>query len=223
MNEAWALVPVKSPVRAKSRLAALLSEAERGELARHMARDVLAALRATPGLAGIALLSPAGSGAALAAEFGCLKLADDPLRDMSASLQDAAAQLAAAGVHTVVIVPADLPALTPADCSALLAAHGAGVTVVPAAMDGGTNALAMTPPDAGECLFGPDSARRHLEAARRRGIRSASVSIPGFARDIDTVDDVLWLCSQPGGGTARQYLQSSGICARLQEQQSQTG
>ena len=115
----------------------------------------------------------------------------------------------------MVIVPVDLPTVTPRDVGALLAAHHAGVTVVPAAMDGGTNALAMTPPDAADCLFGPDSARRHLDSARRRGIPGALLPLPGFARDIDTVDDVVWLCGQPPGGAARQYLDRSGICARI--------
>jgi hypothetical protein len=80
----------------------------------------------------------------------------------------------------------------------LLAVPRDGITVVPATVDGGTNALAMTPPDAGECLFGLDSARRHLTAAHRRGFEAALLPLPGFARNIDTVDDVLWLPAAAG-------------------------
>ena len=69
----------------------------------------------------------------------------------------------------------------------------------------------MTPPDAGPCQFGPDSARRHVAAARLRGC-AAALPLPGFARDIDTVDDVRWLCEQPAGSAAREYLDASGIC-----------
>ena len=218
MNHVWALVPIKPLTQAKSRLASLMSQPERAELARHMMRDVLGTLRATPGLAGIALLTPDGSSAALADEFDCVTLMDDPARDLSANLEAAAIELAAGGADTVLIVAADLPGLVPGHVSALLAAHRGGVTVVPAAMDGGTNALAMTPPAAAQCLFGPDSARRHLEGAQRRGLAAALLPLPGFARDVDTVDDLLWLCSQPAGGAARQYLDRSGICARLLRQ-----
>ncbi len=217
MKPAWALVPLKPPARAKSRLAAALGDEERAALSRHMARDVLSALGGTAGLAGIVLLAPAGSSADLAAEFGCRTLADDPALDLSANLQWAVARLAADGARTVVIVPTDLPTVTTPDIDALLGAHAGGVTIVEAALDGGTNALLMTPPGAGVCLFGPDSARRHLEAARRRGVPAASLQISAFARDIDTVDDVLWLCDQPGGGSTRQYLEASGICARLRQ------
>ena len=60
---------------------------------------------------------------------------------MCADLDTAAADLAADGAGTLMIVPADLPLLTPRDFEALLAGHREGVTVVPAAADGGTNAL----------------------------------------------------------------------------------
>ena len=221
MDAVWALVPVKSLAHAKSRLAPALDPAERVALAGHMARDVLTALRHCPGITGIALLAADDSARALAEAFGCRMLADDPALDLAANLQAAVGALAAAGARTVIIVPTDLPTLIAADIESLLARSGAGVTVVPAAVDGGTNALALTPPGAGACLFGPDSARRHLEAARQRGAAAQRLELPAFARDVDSVDDVLWLCSRKTGGSAWDYLNRSGICARLRQQDSQ--
>jgi 2-phospho-L-lactate guanylyltransferase len=215
MSHVWALVPVKPLAQAKSRLAPLLSQCERAALARCMMRDVLAALRSTQAFAGIALLTADRTIAAETAEFACRVLTDDTRQDLSVNLDVAAGRLAAKGAETVVIVPADLPCLSGEDVSALLGAHAHGVTVVPAAMDGGTNGLAMTPPDAGQCHFGPDSARRHLAAARLRGFAAALLPLPGFARDMDTVDDVLWLCRRPGASQTRRYLDESGICARV--------
>lgn len=218
MKPIWALVPVKPLDQAKTRLASALSATERAELARHMMRDVLRVLSAMPALAGIALLTRDAGVAAAAREFQCRVLPEDPGKDMCANLDTAAADLAADGAGTLMIVPADLPLLTPRDLEALLAGHREGVTVVPAAADGGTNALVLTPPDAGPCQFGPDSARRHVAAARLRGFAAALLPLPGFARDIDTVDDVRWLCEQPAGSAAREYLDASGICARLLRQ-----
>lgn len=215
MTPAWALVPVKTLAGAKSRLEPALTVKERTELAAHMARDVLSALRGSPAITGIALLTADEQALDLAQGFACRVIREDPRRDLSGNLQEAAATLAAAGARTVLIVPTDLPTLTAADVSALLAAHATNVTVVPAERDGGTNALAMTPADAGECLFGPDSACRHLDAARRRGLTASRLCLPAFARDIDTVDDVLWLCAQADGGTARQYLDRAAICSRI--------
>ena len=61
---------------------------------------------------------------------------------------------------------ADIPLATPDAIAGVLAAD-ADVALVPA-QDGGTNALAMAP-DAIPFLFGKDSARRHLDAARGAG------------------------------------------------------
>jgi 2-phospho-L-lactate guanylyltransferase len=219
IDPVWALVPVKQPGAAKSRLAPALSPGERAELARHMTRDVLTALGATPALAGIAVLAADEGGAALARGFPCRFLEDERPGDLCASLGAAAGRLAAGGARTVVIVPADLPTLTGADVGALLAAHRGGVSVAVAARDGGTNALVLTPPQVIECLFGPDSAARHLAAAKAHGVAAARLEPAAFARDIDTVDDVLWLCGCPQGGAARDYLERGGICGRILRQQ----
>jgi 2-phospho-L-lactate guanylyltransferase len=217
----WALVPIRPPETAKTRLAPVFAAEERAELARHMAQDVLAALRAASTLAGIAVLAADARRTPLAAEPPCRILEDAHPGNLCASLGAAAAQLAADGAGTVVIVPADLPMLSGADIDQLLGMHPGGVSVVPAAHDGGTNALVLTPPDAIECLFGPDSARRHLDAARRLGLEARRLELPAFAHDIDTVDDVLWLCGQSRGGSAREYLLRSAICARLGAQARQ--
>lgn len=216
MNAIWALVPVKAPAHAKSRLASALSAAERSALATALARDTLGALAAARGLGGIALLGDADA-AAPAALHDCATLADDPALDLSANLAAAALRLGSMGADAVVIVPADLPLLTAAAVEALLAALGPGVTVVPAA-DGGTNALGLMPPSDGPCCFGVDSARRHLEAARARGLAARRVDLAAFARDVDTVDDVRWLCAQDAPSHARDYLLAGGICARLVQQ-----
>jgi 2-phospho-L-lactate guanylyltransferase len=218
IGAAWALVPVKPPGVAKTRLAEALGAAERAALAVCMVHDVLTALHAARSLAGIAVLAPDSRGAELAHGFPCRILEDERPGDLCASLGVAAARLAADGAGTVVIVPSDLPTLTAGDVDALLAAHPGGVSVAPAARDGGTNALVLTPPTAIECLFGPDSARRHLDAARRGGLTATRLELPGFARDIDTVDDVLWLCARGSGGRAREYVERAAICSRLGSQ-----
>jgi 2-phospho-L-lactate guanylyltransferase len=213
-----AVMPIKPAGTGKSRLAALLDEPERAMLARCMAVDVIAALRACPLVAEIAILGAGDTALTLAGEFGCRLLADDATGNLCANLDRAAGILAAEGATTLLIVPADQPTLTPADIGHLLAAHAGGVTVAVAARDGGTNALVLTPPQAIGCLFGPDSAARHLAAAQARGLAARVLDPPAFARDIDTVDDVRWLCTrgprEPGGATL-DYLQRSGICARF--------
>lgn len=215
MNKPWALVSVKSPARSKSRLSSVLTPAERSNLSRAMAADVLGALRESGRLAGIAILS--GDALPDLPGLGCSSrvIADDPALDWCGNLQRAAQQLELSGAQTLLVVPADLPTLRPADVSALLAAHRDGVTVCPAARDGGTNALVATPPSATEFLFGVDSARRHLEAAARRGFTATRLELPAFARDIDTLEDLHWLCEQRVDCAACRYLDEINVPARL--------
>lgn len=223
MGSTWALLPIKAPARAKSRLADALDQGERTELADRLRRDVIAALQAATGIDAIAILGSASTAQELARSSGARWLDDDPALGLSGNIDAGMSILAREGAGTVIVVPADLPLLAPADVEALLEAHGDGLSVVPATSDGGTNALAMTPPGIIACCFGKDSARLHLERARQHGIAArllqpataAGGFLAGFARDLDTVDDVRWLCRQPGAGHARRYLEESGICARL--------
>jgi 2-phospho-L-lactate guanylyltransferase len=223
LKDAWAIVPLKSPDRAKSRLDAVLSRAECRELSLHMAEDVVGALTGAGCFKDVGILTADSSLDALAERFDCRVLREQATGDWQQSLALAACELAAGGTHTLVVVPGDLPSLTPQDVDLLLARHAADITVVPARRDGGTNAIVMTPPDAMGFLFGPDSARRHMESAARNGLRCVTAPLPAFAEDIDTPDDLARLCRSGATSATRLYLERSGIAARLRDQLKDAG
>jgi 2-phospho-L-lactate guanylyltransferase len=223
MKPNWAIVPLKSLDRAKSRLAGTLSRVECRELALHMAEDVVGALTGAGCFADVAILTADPTFGAMAERFDCRIIHEETARDWQQNLALAACDAAASGAATLAVVPGDLPALTPADVDLLLSRHSGEVTVVPARRDGGTNAIVMTPPDAMGFLFGPDSARRHAAAATRLGYRVAQVVVEAFAFDIDTLEDLQRLCRSPGTGAARRYLERSGIAARLREELETAG
>lgn len=222
MTGAWALVPVKPFARAKTRLDGLLTRAECAQLAAQMLLDVLRALGATPLISGISLLGNEPQLAALSAGSGAQLLPEPPGDDYRKALGNAAARLAAQGVRHLLVLPADLPTLSAADVTRLLESHTDGISLCPAARDGGTNALLLSPPTAIPFLYGPDSAKRHLEAARARGIPARHTELAGFARDIDTPDDVHWLLEQRIACATLAWLKSSGIRDRLRRQQKAT-
>lgn len=212
---AWALVPVKPYATAKSRLEGLLTRAECGRLAEEMARDVLMALRAAPDITGIAILSTEPRVTALAEATEAQVHAEQPGEDYRAALGRVAAGLQAHGARRLLVVPADLPTLSSGDVQQLLAAHASGLTVCPAETDGGSNALLLSPPTAIPFLYGPDSAARHLAAANTAGIAARTVSIPGFARDVDSPGDLRWLLGQRVACATLAWLRASGIAERL--------
>ena len=66
----WAVVPVKERASAKERLAPMLRPEVRQALALAMLEDVLAALTATPGIAGLLVVTVDAEAGRLAASYG---------------------------------------------------------------------------------------------------------------------------------------------------------
>lgn len=222
LTSAWALIPVKPFAGAKTRLEGLLTRDECAQLAAHMLLDVLRALGATPLISGITLLGNEPQLAALTAGSGARLLPEPAGVDYRQALGDAAAGLAAQGVRHLLVLPADLPTLSAADVTQLLESHRDGISLCPAARDGGTNALLLSPPTVIPFLYGPDSAMLHLEAAHAVGIAARHTELAGFARDIDTPDDVHWLFEQRFACATLAWLKSSGIHDRLRRQEKGT-
>lgn len=167
------VVPFRGP-GGKSRLS-LRSDEERDRVLDAMLRDVLEAARAVGRV--IVAAGPGGQGAAVSAELA--RLADGP----------------------VLIVNADLPCAKPLDLLELLGCVPSGGVALVEARDGTTNALALTSPQQFEPLYGPGSAKRFREHARRRGVDCVTVSVPGLTDDVDTRADLERVARRVGRNT----------------------
>lgn len=186
--QTWALVPIRSFASAKRRLSSRLDPDQRTRLCVAMALRVIRTLRAHPGLAGVAVVSPDPAVRAWAAQLASAVL-DETGTGLNAALDHAARALQRLGANCLLIVPADVPALTTADVNSMLDAR-ADVVIVPAARDGGTNALRLTLPLRLAFQFGADSAATHLAAARRADASVSLLPLRSLARDIDVVEDL---------------------------------
>jgi len=215
----WAVVPVKSFACAKQRLAPLLDRHERTALARAMFEDVLNALMQCRGVAGIMVVTQDADATAMARRAGATTLSDPLEAGLLPALRHAAHHLAAARRAGMLVVPADLPLITTADIEMITREHrrSSGVTLVGACSDGGTNALACSPPDAIPFFFGADSFRRHCEAALALGLSPRVLAPPRFGHDIDRPDDLLAFLARPSATGTYAFLTDSGIAERLCE------
>lgn len=213
----WAVLPVKDLAGAKQRLAGVLGAAERRDLFAAMLEDVLGALAASGGLAGVLVVTRDPLAQDLAARYGARVLLEEENRGHTAASTLGARRLARDGIATMVQLPADLPLLAPADVAALLAGHGAApaVTLAPSRDERGTNAVVCSPPDALPLRFGDDSFAAHLERARAMGIEPQIVRRPGLALDIDTPADLAALLRTPSHTRTRAYLATRPIAQRL--------
>ena len=210
-------MPVKDLQQAKQRLAGVLGAEERQGLFRAMLEDVLSALTATTGLAGILMVSRDPQARDLAARHGARVLVEETNRGHTAASTFGARTLAREGAAGMLQLPADLPLVTPADISALLQAHRAApaVTIAPSRDRQGSNALACSPPDLLPLRFGDDSFLPHLQRARGLGVEPRIIERRGLALDIDTPDDLRTFLATPSDTRAYAYLMQSGIAATL--------
>ena len=187
----WAIVPVKRLGLAKARLAPVLSRSERAEFARTMLHDVLTTLCATPGLAGIVVVSGDPAVAKLATLFEARLVGDVMESGVNAAVQQGLRTLDASSAGAVVI-PADVPFATAADVQAVIAElQHFPVVLAPALSDGGTNTLAMRRPDLIVPSFGDDSFARHQALARDAGLDCGVIRSEGLGHDIDDPADLV--------------------------------
>jgi 2-phospho-L-lactate guanylyltransferase len=216
----WAVVPLKQLEQAKGRLANVLSADERRSLMLAMARDVLTALSRSKELTGILLVSRTTEADALAQTFGTERFAESPTANLSQALIQASdyltTQLNAQGA---MIVPADVPLITPEEVDALLAQHDK-VTVVPDDENLGTNALLCSPPNCIEYVFDGRSFKPHVDAAFAAGITPTIMPSSGFSLDVDTPTDLRKLLRLGPASQTGTYLNKSGIAARLTDTDS---
>ena len=115
---------------------------------------------------------------------------------LNAGLAYAQAQVVARS-NALLIVPADLPLVTPDDVASLIAPLplGPAMAIAPS-RDNGTNGLFLRPPALIAPAYGPQSASRHQEAAESAGIAVHLVDSPRWRLDLDTPED-LGVCSRP--------------------------
>ena len=215
----WAILPVKEMAGAKQRLAPLLSPEERIGLMQVMLRDVLAALSAAQGLAGIALVTLDPWAQALAQEHGARIITEGAREGHSGAVTSAAAVLQAEGVAAILTLPGDIPAAIPMEIEALIAAANASPAfiIAPAHDEQGSNAILMSPPNAVKLRFGEDSYFPHLAASRAAGIVPHILRLPGIAMDIDHPADIARFAhiTEAKGTQTLAWLTENGILSRL--------
>jgi 2-phospho-L-lactate guanylyltransferase len=191
-----AILPVKSFGAAKQRLAESLGAGSRQALAQAMFADVLGALRRTDELDEIVVVTSDRAAESAARGHGVVVLADTVQAGQSQAAEIGIRHALAHGFDRVALVPGDTPLVQPADLAGLLARSGPGVSVVPDRHGAGTNALVLTPPDAIQPSFGPDSRARHVALAGDAGVPVRVDEVAALALDVDTPDDLAALAAE---------------------------
>ncbi len=181
-----AIVPVKTLDRAKSRLAGALTPAARRALVLEMLERVLAALQHPAAqVTMVWVISGDPQALQVAASCGAYPLVEE-VPDLNAALEQARRVALSHGAEALLVVPADVPLVLPAEIGALVAALATSdIVLVPDAAGLGTNALGLRREAELPFRFGGESAALHLAAATERGLRTCRLPLASFALDVD--------------------------------------
>lgn len=195
-TELVAVVPVRGLPAGKRRLAALLDTDERNGLVRAMLDDVVASLLEAESVDRVVIASRDAAARDEAARLDVEFLDQTNLR-LGYNRAVAFAQSAFRDVDALLVVPADVPLITPdaVDLMVSTAPDGPAVVVAPA-FNGGTNGLFLRPPEIITPQFGPSSAKAHEQsaaAAGEAGVPFRAAQIDVWAFDLDTPADLRWL------------------------------
>ncbi|MGI9228523.1 MAG: 2-phospho-L-lactate guanylyltransferase [Gammaproteobacteria bacterium] len=204
----WVILPIKKLSGAKRRLSAQLNPQQRIELSRLMFADILGVLEAEQTVQGITVISSERS---LMQLVGHEKTAFMLLHQDNGYAEDSMTALNALSdkeSSEILILPADIPQLDATDLQQLKRLHRGGLTLCPAAADGGTNAVLFTRPLPLPLWFGPDSFDRYCTAATKEDVRLNIARLPNIQHDIDREADLHWLSQQPAGKQSWSYIRT---------------
>lgn len=191
-----AIVPVRSLMTGKTRLASSVAPEIRRELTKRMLAITLSACRNSAAIDQILVISPDIDALAFAHSLdseaiGVRQRSDTP--GLIPALDQARAVSMVNRFETTIVLFADLPLVNGADVAAFAQTDGQ-VVIAPDGEAIGTNGLLLRkgPMEASDFRFqfGADSFRAHLCESHRIGIEPAVVRLPGLSFDLDTPEDL---------------------------------
>jgi 2-phospho-L-lactate/phosphoenolpyruvate guanylyltransferase len=192
----WALVPIRGLETAKTRLGGGLDAEERRDLVVDLLERTLVATRDARRVTGTIVVTMDPAAAGIARDHRAVGLVERA-PGLNGAISAARSVAVARGATAVLVLPADLPAISAATIDALLEAadsarspEAVGLVALVTDQHGrGTNALLVSPPGRIEPLFGPASRDLHRAAAAGAGATFIELDGP-LGLDVDTIDDL---------------------------------
>jgi 2-phospho-L-lactate guanylyltransferase len=210
------LVPIKNTAFAKQRLASVLDQASRTQLAQGMLHDVLTTLHNWNGRdrVGVVTNDPYALHVAAAYDFEVIPDPDNP--GETGAIEMATRWCVARGEESTLVIPADIPLIEAWEVEAIFTHAPAEGTLLVAADDGrGTNAVLRRPADLFPLRFGNDSFKPHHAAAQATGKHCVVLKLPGIAVDVDNPSDLRQLLSMSGETRSQQLVRGWNLSDRL--------
>lgn len=213
----YILIPVKDLTRAKQRLAALMTQPERTQLAWAMLENTFAAASLTRSIDRVAIVTLYPPAIELAKKFDMEVILETEQISESASVDFGSREAAKLGAEVVLRLPIDLPLITTEDIETILVADKPepSVVIVPSRDGTGTNAIMRRPPTLFSSHFGTGSLAKHIAEAERANASCRLLDLPNIALDIDEPEDLVELLKMGQGSSVHELLVEMKISERL--------
>jgi 2-phospho-L-lactate guanylyltransferase len=210
------LVPIKNTASAKQRLASVLDQAARTQLAQAMLTDVLTALHEWKNRPKVGIVTSDPYAMKLAAEYRFDVIPDPDNPGETGAIEMATRVCMERGEDSTLVIPADIPLIESWELEEIYKhAPAEGSVLVPAGDGRGTNAAFRRPANLFPLRFGNDSFKPHHAAARATGKRCVVLNLPGIAVDVDSPSDLRQLLSHPGETRAQRLARSWNLPADI--------
>jgi 2-phospho-L-lactate/phosphoenolpyruvate guanylyltransferase len=215
------LIPVKNLTGAKQRLASVLDQPARTQLARAMLHDVVAALSAWQSRPACALVTGDPFAAELARQYDFEVIPDPKNPGETGAIEMATELCVTQGEDNTLVIPADIPLIQSDEVEQIFCqAPAEGSVLVPASDGRGTNAAFRRPANLFPLRFGNDSFKPHLAAAQATGKPCIVLRFPGIGLDVDNPSDLFDLIAQPGDTRSQLLLREWKLDGRLLAKES---
>lgn len=210
------LVPIKNTASAKQRLASILDQPARTQLARAMLTDVLTTLHEWKNRPKVGIVTSDPHAMKLAAEYRFEVIPDPDNPGETGAIEMATRVCVERGEESTLVIPADIPLIEGWELDEIYKhAPAEGSLLVPAGDGRGTNAALRRPANLFPLRFGNDSFKPHHAAAQATGQPCVVLNLPGIAVDVDNPPDLRQLLSLPGETRAQRLARSWNLPADL--------
>jgi 2-phospho-L-lactate guanylyltransferase len=203
----FAVVPVKTLLKSKTRLSNFFTFQERTLFTIAMLEDVLNALKSS-NVDKTVVVSSDLTVKRFVKNFGMTFLKETQ-KGLNQALNQATKWCVRNAAEWVLVLPADVPLITSKDINQLVKLSLNNSVVISPSRNGGTNALLETPPGVISPCFGPDSFKKHTCKALAKHVQTKIYVSSNVMLDIDSEEDLEQLLRAGKQTASHSFLKQS--------------
>ena len=210
----WAVTPVKSFKRPKSRLGDVLPLLDRRILVKHMLKSVLFSQEKSNLFKKLIVVTEDEEVIKFSKKFGFEGLLQKK-PGLNQGITEVALLAKKSVAQSLFIIHGDIPLVNPSVIKLIFNQHkelikvfNRGVTISPDTLGEGTNCMICTPPNIIKFHYGPGSCLAHMETAHRNNLKVKLYRSKRLKFDIDRVSDLSKLVNKKGYTRVSDYIKS---------------